>query len=189
MQARRIAIVFFIAFSFDYLYVCRRTTKRRIDIVDISAFLHFPAFVLSGRACFGIACSRLCATINTLQWIRQGQGDILGLAHRLRSIDSPFGYHIHLTSIPVYRTDFVRARCLFAGTLYLTDFSISYKFVFVNRYFKTFLPVFMFFTRRRIHERFCTYPRKIRKIHPKPIDKSTLSHYNNTSIIVTMAVV
>ena len=104
--------------------------KRRIDIVDISAFLHFPAFVLNGRACFGIACSRLCATINTLQWIRQGQGDILGLAHRLRSIDSPFGYHIHLTSIPVYRTDFVRARCLFAGTLYLTDFSISYKFVF-----------------------------------------------------------
>ena len=93
--------------------------KRRIDIVDISAFLHFPAFVLNGRACFGIACSRLCATINTLQWIRQGQGDILGLAHRLRSIDSPFGYHIHLTSIPVYRTDFVRARCLFAGTLFV----------------------------------------------------------------------
>ena len=135
---------FFIAFSFDYLYVCRRTTKRRIDI-DISAFLHFPAFVLSGRACFGIACSRLCATINTLQWIRQGQGDILGLAHRLRSIDSPFGYHIHLTSIPVYRTDFVRARCLFAGTLYLTDFSISYKFVFVNRYFKTFFTCFHVF--------------------------------------------
>ena len=106
--------------------------KRRIDIVDISAFLHFPAFVLNGRACFGIACSRLCATINTLQWIRQGQGDILGLAHRLRNIDSPFGYHIHLTSIPVYRTDFVRARCLFAGTLYLTDFSISYKFVFLS---------------------------------------------------------
>ena len=141
MQARRIAIVFFIAFSFDYLYVCRRTTKRRIDI-DISAFLHFPAFVLSGRACFGIACSRLCATINTLQWIRQGQGDILGLAHRLRSIDSPFGYHIHLTSIPVYRTDFVRARCLFAGTLYLTDFSISYKFVFCQQVFQNIFYLF-----------------------------------------------
>ena len=128
--------------------------KRRIDIVDISAFLHFPAFVLNGRACFGIACSRLCATINTLQWIRQGQGDILGLAHRLRSIDSPFGYHIHLTSIPVYRTDFVRARCLFAGTLYLTDFSISYKFVFVNGYFKTFFFFLLHPQRKRIRKRF-----------------------------------
>lgn len=153
MQARRIAIVFFIAFSFDYLYVCRRTTKRRIDI-DISAFLHFPAFVLNGRACFGIACSRLCAIINAFQWIRQGQGDILGLAHRLRSIDSPFSYHIHLTSIPVYRTDFVRASCVYSGTLCLTVFSVSYKSDFVNRYFRTFLPVFTFFTRRRIHELF-----------------------------------
>lgn len=41
MQARRIAIVFFIAFSFDYLYVCRRTTKSRIDM-DISSFPHIP---------------------------------------------------------------------------------------------------------------------------------------------------
>ena len=162
--------------------------KRRIDI-DISAFLHFPAFVLSGRACFGIACSRLCATINTLQWIRQGQGDILGLAHRWRGIDYPLGCHIHLTSIPVYRTDPVRASCVYSGTLYLTVFSVSHKSTFVNRYFKTFLPVFTFFTRRRLHERFCTYPRKIRKIHPKPLDKSTQKHYNNTSITVTMAVV
>ena len=159
--------------------------KRRIDM-GISAPFRFSLY---GRACFGIACSRLCATINAFQWIRQGQGDILGLAHRLRSIDSPFGCHIHLTSIPVYRTDFVRASCVYSGTLCLTVFSVSYKSAFVNRYFKTFLPVFTFFTRRRIHERFCTYPRIIRKIHPKPIDKSTLSHYNNTSIIVTMAVV
>ena len=108
--------------------------------MDISAFLHFPAFVLNGRACFGIACSRLCAIINAFQWIRQGQGDILGLAHRLRSIDSPFDCHIHLTSIPVYRTDFVRARCVFSGTLYLTIISISYKSVFVNRCFQTFIP-------------------------------------------------
>ncbi len=162
MQARRIAIVFFIAFSFDYLYVCRRTTKRRIDI-DISAFLHFPAFVLNGRAYFGIACSRLCAIINAFQWIRQGQGDILGLAHRLRSIYSPFGCHIHLTSIPVYRTDFVRARCLFAGTLYLTIISISYKSVFVNRCFQTFW-LFPSLSIQTDMQMFCVYPRKNRQI-------------------------
>lgn len=168
MQARRIAIVFFIAFSFDYLYVCRRTTKRRIDI-DISAFLHFPAFVLNGRACFGIACSRLCATINTLQWIRQGQRNILGLAHRLMRIYSPFGCHIHLTSIPVYRTDFVRASCLFAGTLYLTDFNISHKFVFVNRHFKTFFLCHP--PRKRIHERFAHIREKYVKSSEKPLTK------------------
>ena len=101
-------------------------------------FCTFPLSFLTFRAYFGIACSRLCAIINAFQWIRQGQGDILGLAHRLMSISSPFGCHIHLTSIPVYRTDFVRASCVFSGTLYLTIISISYKSVFVNRCFQTF---------------------------------------------------
>ena len=77
--------------------------------MDISSFPHLPAFVLNGRACFGIACSRLCAIINAFQWIRQGQSNILGLAHRRMRIYSPFSCHIHLTSIPVHRTVFARA--------------------------------------------------------------------------------
>lgn len=172
---------FFMAFSFDYLYVCRRTTKRRIDI-DISAFLHFHAFVLNGRAYFGIACSRLCAIINAFQWIRQGRRNILGLAHRRMRIYSPFGCHIHLTSIPVYRTDFVRASCVFSGTLYLTDFSISHKFVFVNRHCKTFFFFSQLFPiRKRMHARFA----RIRKKYVKSAGK-LLTKRRETTIIASV---
>ena len=152
--------------------------KRRIDI-DISAFLYFPAFVLNGRAYFGIACSRLCAIINAFQWIRQGQSNILGLAHRRMRIYSPFSCHIHLTSIPVYRTDFVRASCLFAVTLYLTDLSISHNFVFVNRYYKTFSYLFSSAPPcKRMHACFA----HIREKYVKSSEKSLTKRRENTII-------